>query len=89
MDEKECLYHFYMDLGVGVAPQGLFIAKPSEVKGAIGQEINLGHILSGDREECIETLHEVNMRFLTDDPEFIKTYKELSINGGYNPLKLI
>jgi len=79
------LYKFYWDCKRMGKLEGIFTAEEENIKKAIGREICFGEVL-GKHSEIFGTLEEGEIIEITDDQDFIKKFKELKLDTGYNPL---
>ena len=77
------LYNFYYRCGRMGHIEGLFVACQSEVDSIMGQEVYFGEVL-GKHSEINVVMSEENIRFLSDDQNFISVLIEAT--GGDNSI---
>ena len=81
------LYKFFWDCGRQGSLKGVFTATHEEVAAAIGKHIYFGEVL-GKHSDISGTLESKDIRFLTDDQEFIKQATEYGlIPTGFDPIQ--
>jgi len=90
----EAIYCFDWDGGRGGTLSGTFVADPSTVEKAIGQEAYFGEVL-GKHSEVYGPLEAREVKEITRDPALVDAFKkilELAEQGtgfGYNPLDYV
>lgn len=79
------IYKFYWDYGRNGEVSGVFVAEDTEVEEIIGNEVYFGEIL-GKHSEVYGTVTSEDITLISDNPEFVKMFKEHIGTIGYNPI---
>lgn len=82
------VYKFHWDCGRLGDVEGVFIARPSWVDKAIGEEVYFGEIL-GKHSEIYGTLKAHNLKRLNLPPAAVGLLRDVLGEVGYNPLRYI
>lgn len=84
---KKAIYKFFFDCGRMGELEGIFVAKPKDVKRLVdsGEELYFGEVLGKHSEICgVVTLE--NFIFVTDEEEIVNFFEIHEMATGINPL---
>lgn len=84
MANTKGIYKFRLDSVCGFI-DGIFIAYHSDIRDAIGREVDYGEAL-GEHSEIISVLSSAQLRLMTSDRGVVAKFEELELATGHNPL---
>ena len=83
--DSSALYKFEAYFGRMGRLSGVFVAKPSEVAGAMGKTVRFGEVLGKHSDISLE-LGAIHFKRISSDPKFVNTVVKHGITCGHNPI---
>jgi len=85
---KKAIFRFSFDCGRGGDLEGTFISTQEKVDKLIESEIEVyfGEVL-GKHSEVYGTIEELEIDFISDNPEVVKVVEDHGLSNGHNPFE--